>query len=344
MNKFACLCLAILTGLCAATLAPAQETFRNPALEPEGEFERAFTNARALVIKGDLKAAIKEFQKAASLRNGECPECFWQIGQIYFQMRKYKDAAGALRQALALKPENEDRLNNALGTALYLQGGKAALEEAVAAFKRAIELSEGKVVMAYYNLGHALIKLDRQDEGVEALKTYIELDPKGRNAAEVRAIIANPKMAGERFAPTFSFTSTAGEELSLENLRGKIVLLDFWATWCKPCLAEMPYVKSIWEKYRDDRFIMIGVSLDENPRALESYLKKEGITWPQYYDGKGWNNIVSRLYEVSGIPHTVLIDQDGVIRAVGLRGGSLSSKVGDLLKKLRKQEEAGSKQ
>ena len=344
MNRFTCLCLAILTALCAATTMVAQETFRNPALEQEGEFERAFTDARALVVKGDLKAAIKEFQKAASLRKGECVECFWQIGRLYFQMQKYKDAAGAFRQAIALKPANEDRLNNALGTALYLQGGKDGLEEAVSAFKRAIDLSEGKVVMAYYNLGNALIKLGRKEEGIEALKTYLELDPAGRNAAEARAIVANPRMAGERFAPNFAVTSTTGEELSLEKFRGKIVLLDFWATWCKPCLYEMPHVKSMWEKYSGDRFVIIGVSLDSNSRALESYLKKEGITWPQYYDGKGWNNSISRLYGVKGIPHTVLIDESGVVRAVGLRGDSLSRKVGDLLKKLRKQEEADSKE
>ena len=338
MNRFACFCLTILIGLCTATIAYAQETFRNPALETESEFERAFTDARVLVIKGDLKAAIKEFEKAASIRKGECPECFWQIGQIYFQMKKYKESAAAIRQALALKAETPELLNNALGAALYLQGDKAALEEAVSAFNRAIELSGGKIAIAYFNLGNALIKLDRKEEGVEALRKYLELDPSGNDALQARAIIDNPEIAGERLAPAFAVTSMAGEELSLEKLRGKIVLLDFWATWCKPCVYEMPHVKGIWKKYSDDRFIIIGVSLDNNLGALESYLKKEDITWPQYYDGKGWNNSISRLYGVRGIPHTVLIDENGLIRAVGLRGNSLSRKVGELLKNLKKQE------
>jgi len=341
MNKMIRLFAAFLICLSAVSLAGAQETFRNPALEPEDDSQRAFTNGRMLAHKGDFDGAIKEFRKAAELRKGQCAECFQLIGQIYFQMSKYKDAAAALREAIALKPANEASLNNALGTALYLQGDKKVLEEAVTALQRAIELSGGSVVKAYYNLGHALIKLGRKEEGVAALKTYLELNPSAENAGEVQAVIANADLAGERFAPAFSVTSTTGDPLSLEKLRGKIVLLDFWATWCKPCLYEMPHVKKIWEKYGGDNFVIIGVSLDSKLNALEEYLKREGITWPQFYDGGGWNNKVSRLYQVSSIPHTVLIDQDGIIRAVGLRGGSLSSKIGDLLKKLRSQRRDG---
>jgi thiol-disulfide isomerase/thioredoxin len=193
-------------------------------------------------------------------------------------------------------------------------------------------------VKAYYNLGYALMKLDRQAEGVEAFKAFLAADPASNNAEEVRAIIANPRLVGEQFAPRFAVKATTGDELSLDKLKGKVILLDFWASWCVPCRVEMPEVKKIWAKYKNEQFIIIGVNLDENDKAFNSYVKREELTWPQYYDGQGWNNTLSRLYQVRGIPHTVLIDERGIVRAVGLRGSKLSSKIGEMLKSLQKQE------
>jgi hypothetical protein len=86
--------------------------------------------------------------------------------------------------------------------------------------------------------------------------------------------------------------------------------------------------------------VIVGISLDQDRGALKRYLEKEDISWPQVYDRGGFESSVARLYRVHAIPHTVLIDQDGVVRAVGLRGGILSSKIGELIKKLPKQEAA----
>ncbi|HKP85804.1 MAG TPA: TlpA disulfide reductase family protein, partial [Blastocatellia bacterium] len=182
-------------------------------------------------------------------------------------------------------------------------------------------------------LGYTLIKAGKTEEGVAALKSYLEADPDANDAAQVRAIIANPKMTGERFALPFKVTSTEGTELSLDKFKGKVVLLDFWASWCGPCREDTPEVRRIWKKYSGDQFVILGISLDMNRNAFESYIRQEEMTWPQYYDGRGWDNQVSRLYNVHGIPHTILIDQEGVVRAVGLRGGNLSNKIGELLKK-----------
>jgi thiol-disulfide isomerase/thioredoxin len=199
-------------------------------------------------------------------------------------------------------------------------------------------MSKGQVAIAYFNLGHALLKQGKDAEGIQALKSYLEADPQTNRASEVRALIANPRLVTVALAPGFSVRSVSGDEFSLEGLKGKIVLLDFWATWCAPCRAELPAVKEIWKKYRGDQFVILGVSLDQDRGALNRYLDKEGITWPQVYDGGGFDSKLSRLYGVRSIPHTVLIDQDGAVRAVGLRGGSLSSKIAELIKKIPKQE------
>jgi thiol-disulfide isomerase/thioredoxin len=315
--------------------AVAQEPFKNPAVDQQDEFQQVFTQARALLRQGQVDEAIKEFRHAAKLHNDQCVECFSFIGQTYLRLAKYKDAAIAFRQGAELKSDIEAEMYNALGIALYLQNDKKLLDEAAAAFKRSIELSNGKAVKAYYNLGFALIKKGKESEGVAALKTYLEKDPEA-NAAEVKAIIANPRMAGEKFAIAFSVKSSKGAELSLDKLKGKIVLLDFWASWCGPCRAEMPEVKRIWKKYGGDSFVIVGINLDSNRNSFESYVKQEEVVWPQYYDGMGWNNKIARLYNVHAIPQTILIDQDGVIRAMGLRGGALYDKIGDLLKRVQK--------
>jgi tetratricopeptide (TPR) repeat protein len=343
MNLRSLIHLSFAGWLAVAMWPPAglaeQETFRNPALEPQDDFQRAFTNGRVLARKGNFEDAINEFRKAAALRNGNCSECFEFIGQISLQTGRLKDAAEGYRQAIALKPQNEGELNNALGVSLYLQKDKKSLEEAVVAFNRAIQISGGKLVKAYYNLGYALIKLGREAEGIAALTRYLEVDPNSSSAAEVRSIIANPKLANERFAPGFKVKSTTGEQLSLEKLRGKVVMLDFWATWCRPCWVEMPEVKGIWKKYGGDRFVIIGVSLDYDLETLEHYVKKEEITWPQYFDEDGK---LTRLYNVRGIPHTVLIDHNGMIRAVGYRASALGMKIDELVKKTLKPLEPGS--
>lgn len=318
----------------------AQEPPKTPAPEKKDEFQQTLEGARALLLQGRIDDAINEFRKAAKLHDDKCAECFQKIGQAYFQQGKLKEAEVAFRQAAELKPSNEAEMYNILGVVLYLQNQKGSFEKAAAALQRAIDLSKGSLVMAYYNLGFALIKSGREQEGIAALKKFLELAPEANEAAQARAVIVNTKMVDAKVAPSFAVKSHTGEELSLEKLRGKIVLLDFWASWCGPCRVDMPEVKKIWKKYGGDKFVIIGVNLDRNRAAFEAYAKEQGVTWPQYYDGLGWGNKVSLLYRVYAIPHTILIDQDGVIQATGFRGGELSDKVGELLKKLQKQTSA----
>jgi thiol-disulfide isomerase/thioredoxin/Tfp pilus assembly protein PilF len=323
---------ALLTAALLAIAATAQEPFHNPAFETDDEFGKTLTHARVLMREGKLDDAIIEFNRAAKLKNDQCVECFAFIGQADLQMNKYKDAAAAFRRGAELTSPRQAELYNYAGVALYWADDKSLLDEAAAMFKRAIELGNGKYVQSYYNLGYALIKTGKTDEGVAALKTYLEKSPDPPEAEAVKAVIANPKIVTERLALPFTVNAASGEELSLDKLKGKVVLLDFWATWCGPCRAEMPAVKRIWQTYQKENFVMIGVSLDENRKAFEQYIRAEGLAWPQIYDDKANGNSVARLYSVHSIPMTFLIDQQGIIRASGLRGDRLYKKIGDLLK------------
>src|SRR5256714_366521 len=323
---------AIAAASLLAVAAYGQETFHNPAFETDDEFGKAFAQGRVLLRAGKLEDAIKELTRAAKLKNNQCVDCFTIIGQAYMQLNKYKEAGAAYRQGAELVTPRQGELYNLAGVAFYFADEKSLFADAAAMFKRAIETSDGKILQAYYNLGYALIKAGKTDEGVAALKTFLEKSPQAGEAEAVRAVIANPKLASARFAMPFKVTSASGEELSLDKLKGKIVLLDFWASWCGPCRAEMPAVKRVWEKYQKENFVIIGVNLDDNRKAFDQYVKEEGVTWPQFYDGKGWNNRIAQLYNVHAIPATFLIDQQGIIRASGLRGSRLYDKIGELLK------------
>lgn len=344
MSKFIKWRWLVLIALLTFTVEPvvlAQEAPKSPAPKQLDEVQLALNNGRLMVAQGRIDDAVNEFRRAAKLKDDKCSECFQMIGAVYFQFGRMKDAAAAYRQAADLKPANEAELCNVLGVVLYLQNEKKSYDEAVEALQRSIQVSKGKVVMAYYNLGFALIKSGKEEEGIGALKTYLQLDPDGNEASQARAVIANTKMVDARVAPTFAFKSNTGEELSIEKLRGKIVLLEFWASWCGPCRAELPEIKNIWKKYAGDKFVIVGINLDSNRPAFDAFVKESGMTWPQYYDGLGWSNKVSQLYGVYAIPHSVLIDQDGVIKARGLRGEELSEMIGNLLNKLPKQAGIG---
>ncbi len=331
-NKLAqMLSILILVGLLHAGHAAIAQEPKPSAPQPSDEFQQAMDNGNLLLRQGLLDEAVNEFRRAAKLRDDKCAQCSQRIGQTYLQQGRLKEAAVAFRQAAELKPSNEAEMYNILGVALYLQKEKQAYEEAVAAFQKSIELSNGKVVKAYYNLGFALIKSGKEREGVAVLKKFLELDPGAIEGSQARAVVADLKMVDARVAPGFTVKSHTGEELALEKLRGKVVLLDFWASWCIPCRMDMPEVRKIWKRYAGDRFVIIGINLDSNRAQFDAYMKEEAVTWPQYYDGLGWGNNLSRLYGVYAIPHTVLIDSNGVIRATGLRGEDLAVKIDDLL-------------
>jgi thiol-disulfide isomerase/thioredoxin len=129
-----------------------------------------------------------------------------------------------------------------------------------------------------------------------------------------------------------AFTSTAGDEIDLSKMDGKVVLVDFWATWCGPCIAEMPNVIAAYEKYQAKGFEVVGISLDQDKEKLAAFIKDNGMTWPQYFDGKGWENEISTKFGIGSIPATYLIGKDGKIVATDLRGGALEAKLDELLK------------
>ncbi|MCB0611526.1 MAG: TlpA family protein disulfide reductase, partial [Lewinella sp.] len=132
-------------------------------------------------------------------------------------------------------------------------------------------------------------------------------------------------------APDFAQQTPNGGTLRLSDLRGKLVLIDFWASWCKPCRLENPNVKRVYDRYHAKGFEILGVSLDRNRDAWLQAIEQDGLPWKHVSDLAFWNNEAAQLYGVSSIPYTVLVDREGKILAKGLRGNGLEQKLAEVL-------------
>lgn len=131
-------------------------------------------------------------------------------------------------------------------------------------------------------------------------------------------------------APNFSQADPDGKNISLHDLRGKVVLVDFWASWCGPCRRENPNVKRVYDTYKDKGFEILGVSLDNTRDRWLQAIEQDGLPWLHVSDLLGWKNEVAKLYSVSSIPHTILLDAEGRIIARGLRGEQLEAKLAEI--------------
>ena len=126
------------------------------------------------------------------------------------------------------------------------------------------------------------------------------------------------------------FTALDGRAVDVNKLSGKVVLIDFWATWCGPCIAEIPNVKKAYEKLHPKGFEIVGISFDDDREKLQKFVSREQMPWPQFFDGEGWGNKFGKRYGITGIPTMWLVDKQGNLREMNARGG-LEARVEKLL-------------
>jgi peroxiredoxin len=186
--------------------------------------------------------------------------------------------------------------------------------------------------------------LDNNDKGVELIKQLQRDYPDTKPAQNADKMLASMKKQAEakkikaalaegtKF-PDFDVKDTEGKQLSIANYKGKVVLLDFWATWCPPCVRELPNVIKTYEAYHKQGFEVIGISLDKEEPKLASFTKEKNMTWVQYFDGLFWENKLAVKYGINSIPATFLLDGQGTIIGKDLRGEALEQAVAKALAK-----------
>jgi len=191
-------------------------------------------------------------------------------------------------------------------------------------------------VMAMFSLGYT-----RDIEPDQLEKTVAGLTKRFPNNQSITTIVAQynqmiaqykAKPSDGKLAPDINMADTSGKPFALSMLRGKYVLVDFWASWCGPCRGENPNVVKAYNKFKDKNFTILGVSLDKDKASWVKAIKDDNLTWYHISDLKYWNSAAVPLYGFDGIPYNVLVNPEGQIIGSNLRGEALEMKLGELIK------------
>lgn len=159
------------------------------------------------------------------------------------------------------------------------------------------------------------------DDGLRAAhKALVDAFPDTRMASMSQSLLRKLDHVGKPFAIDFTDVVT-GDRVNSSSLRGQVVVIDFWATWCGPCVAELPHMKELYKQYHEKGVEFVGISLDQNADALTSFVEERELPWPQYYDkGKVSSRQFATQWEIASIPQLFIIDAEGVLRSVAARG------------------------
>lgn len=280
-------------------------------------YEQLIASGHQFMGRRRYEDALQAFKRANDLKGQTSTEALFLIANAYMGLEAYKSVAQTCDRVVELATNDQAmqaKAYNLKGIAIQKQSdGKdqRKLQESEAVLRQAAALKEATPDV-HYNLGVVLMQQHRDAEGAAELKEFVKLVPDAPNVEEVRKMIDNPRRAREPFAPDFSVTTSDGEHLSLNELKGKIVLLDFWGTWCGPCVASLPSLRNLKKQYTNERlFVMISVSSDGNEEKWKDFIGKEKMFWPQYLDRD--RNVI-QAFRVNAYPTYVLLDAEGVIR------------------------------
>ena len=326
---------------------------------PDGKAIIATVNGSSLdtLAKADVKNGSFEFTGNVSEPTGAYIMVIGQRGAIPFMLENANITVNAGQAGLTVTGSEGQKIYDqfmAINTttqqeAMKLQqeyqaanGDQAKMQAVQAAYAKLMtdaQAKETELIKANpdsYVSTFVIVSSMGQMEYEQLKERYNLLGEKAKASAQGKAIAAQiaklESTAIGQIAPNFTITTPEGESISLYDIKGKVKLIDFWASWCGPCRGENPHVVEIYKEYHPKGLEIFGVSLDNNKEAWVKAIADDGLVWKHGSDLKGWQSAPAQLYSVSGIPHTVLLDENNKIIAKNLRGDELKQKIAELLK------------
>jgi thiol-disulfide isomerase/thioredoxin len=302
-----------------------------PPAKSQGETQAvldAIDRADELSQQNKFQEALDAYREADRISNHTCPDCY--LGMVNMECQ-LGDIAGALQDAS--RAESAAGRNGIVASQACEVRGKllvatasgpedAKVKEAETEWRKAISLNPKKSTVRF-ELGMLLLEEGRDTEGVAELKAYVSgplASP--RYVDRANRLIVDPSRARALPAEDFSFATLDGGTISKTGLHGKVVLLDFWGSWCPPCRESVPMLVDLHQKFAGHPFEIVGISSDFDEEAWKAFVAANHMSWPEYIDLDGQ---MSKLFEVPGFPTYVLLDRDGVI---AFRQTGLSSDTG----------------
>jgi thiol-disulfide isomerase/thioredoxin len=282
--------------------------------DPSGQ---AMAAGKLALARHQYQAAADAFAQASQLLHDRSPEAALWFARAERSLGAYQKAVDACTGALVWTRGDatmEAQLRAERGLAV-LEGasklGRPRLAEAEADFRAALAAGDAVPAARYY-LGVALVQQNRDAEGIAELKTYVAAAGSGPEVNDAKSIILNPRRARTNYPADFDITTRDGEQLALADLRGKVVLLDFWGSWCGPCRAATPSIAKIYRKYVGQAFVLIGVGVGEaNKASWANYIDQHSMPWRHYLDSPP---VLNRYFNVHTVPTYILIDGEGIVR------------------------------
>lgn len=281
-------------------------------------------------------AALDSFKKADKQDDGHCLDCQKKMVRYGLELGEWKTAELAGQEMIA---EASTARESAIA---HYQMGIIFRDEATNRHKDDLfsqahdEMTKALAAVANFPDavfcdGVILAHLKQDDAAKKQFEQFVSMrpadDPLRRRAERY---LEDPDLARARMAPAFAVTTGDGQHVSLDELKGKIVLIDFWATWCPACREALPHMREIAKKFQGQPLVILSVSLDDDEQKWRDFVTKNEMTWPQYRDG-GFNGSVASLFGVHAIPQTFTIDADGILQDQHIGDASIEGKLKKLI-------------